>query len=80
MGSAKVMEEVGALLCPWQLGYGTKSGSEAVVQPARLFLQHVEPTTVMMKLYFCNAFNYIHRDKILECVQDLAVDLFVYIY
>ena len=47
---------------------------------ARLFLQHAEPTAVTVKLDFCNAFNSIRRDKMLECVQDLAPDLSAYVH
>ena len=75
-----MMEEMGSLLDPRQLGYGTKVGSEAAVHAARLFLQHAEPTAVMVKLDFCNAFNSIRRDKMLECVQDLAPDLSAYVH
>ena len=69
MAGAKVMEEMGALLNLRQLGYGTKSGSEAATHAARLFLQHAESTSVMVKLDFCNAFNSNRRDKMLKCVH-----------
>ena len=80
VAGARVMEEMGALLAPRQLGYGTKLGSEAAVHAARLFLQHAESSAVMVKLDFCNAFNSIRWDKMLECVQDLAPDLFAYVH
>ena len=40
VAGARVMEEMGALLAPRQLGYGTKLGSEFAVHAERLFLQH----------------------------------------
>ena len=71
MVGVRVMEEMGALLAPRQLGYGTKLGSEAAVHTSRFFFQHAESSAIMVKLDFCNAFNSIRRDKMLECVQDL---------
>ena len=66
------MEDMGTILAPHQLGYGTKNGAEAAVHAARLFLQGMVDDQVMLKLDFKNAFNCIRRDKMLKAVEDLA--------
>ena len=67
-----VMEDMGTILAPHQLGYGTKNGAEAAVHAARLFLQGMVDDQVMLKLDFKKAFNCIRRDKMLKAVEDLA--------
>ena len=76
----KVMEEMGTLLAPRQLGYGVKGGAEAAVHAARLYLHNLDPSRALVKLDFCNAFNSIRRDKMLEAVQRLAPQLFCLVH
>ena len=48
----KVMEEMGTLLAPRQLGYGVKGGAEAAVHAARLYLHNLDPSRALVKLDF----------------------------
>ena len=54
-----IMEAMGALLIPCQLGYGTSHRAEAAVFAARLVLDNIQPKEVILKLDFKNAFNTI---------------------
>ena len=75
-----VMEEMGALLSPRQLGYGVKKGTEATIHAAKLYLHSLDPSNAILKLDFKNAFNSIRRDKMLEAVQRLAPRLFSFVH
>ena len=68
----KIMEEMGELLAPRQLGYGVGGGSEAAVHAARIYLRYLGPGKAVVKLDFRNAFNTIHRDKMLSAVLEHA--------
>ena len=76
----KLMEEMGKLLAPRQLGYGVKGGAEAAVIAARLYLRDLNPAKAIVKLDFENAFNFIRRDKMMEAVQELAPTLFCFVH
>ena len=78
--SSHIMEAMGALLAPRQLGYGTPHGAEAAVFAARLFLDNLQPNEVILKLDFKNAFNTIRRDKMLKAVRDLAPELTPFVH
>ena len=77
---SKVMEEVGELLAPWQLGYGVKRGAEATVHAARLYLQDLDLTKALLKLDFRNAFNSVRRDMMLRAVQEWAPSIFRFVH
>ena len=68
-------EEMGELLAHRQLGYRVKYVAEAVVHAARRFLQNAHRDQVFLKLDFENAFNSLHRDKMLKAVKELAPSL-----
>ena len=68
----KIMEEMGELLAPRQLGYCVGGGSEAAVHAARIYLCDLGPGKAVLKLDFRNAFNTIHRDKMLFAVLEHA--------
>ena len=80
VAGGKVMEDMGSLLAPRQLGYGIRGGCEAAVHAARLYLLNINPNHVLLKLDFRNAFNSVRRDKMLEAVQDLAPELFPFVH
>uniref|UniRef100_A0A1X7U4B2 Reverse transcriptase domain-containing protein n=1 Tax=Amphimedon queenslandica TaxID=400682 RepID=A0A1X7U4B2_AMPQE len=60
-----------SLLAPRQLGYGIPGGLEAAVHAARYFLRNMDDSSAFLKLDFRNAFNSIHRSKMLAAVSDL---------
>jgi hypothetical protein len=66
--SHSVRDEMGTLLPPLQLGYGTPMGVEAAVHAARAHLHHIQPGQLILKIDFQNAFNYTRRDKLLQSV------------
>jgi hypothetical protein len=68
--SRRVMESMGDLLRPTQLGYGTRGGAEVVVHATRSFMSNTKETQVLLKLDFKNAFNTISRDKMLWEVRE----------
>ena len=71
-----VVDDLAELFTPRQLGYGIRGGAEAIVHAGRKFLHNMDPEHVLIKLDFCNAFNSIRRDKMLEAVFELAPDIY----
>ena len=80
VASRAVLERMGSLLAPLQLGFGTSLGAEAAVHSARFYLHHLLPDHVLLKLDFRNAFNSIRRDKILEVARESIPELFHYVF
>lgn len=61
---------MGHYLRPVQLGFGTKSGAEAVVHGARSFVTSELPRTkVLFKIDYVNAFHSLDRSPMLAAVQ-----------
>ena len=71
MAAQFVLDDMTALLAPRQLGFGVKRGVEAAVHAARSYLNHLHPDGAMVKLDFCNAFNTVRHDKMLEATEVL---------
>ena len=78
--SRPVMQRMGSLLAPLQLGYGTPLGAEAAAHSARLYLSNLPSDQVLLKLDFKNAFNSVRRDKMLEAIEEFAPELFPYLF
>ena len=76
----KVMEEATDLLAPRQLGYGVSGGAEAAVHAARIYLGQLQDDHALVKLDFRNAFNSVHRDKMLEAVEGLVPSIYPFIH
>ena len=74
---SKVMKKIDELLFPKQLGYGIKRGIEIAIHSARVYLSNLSHDH---KLDFKNAFNTIHRDKMLLAVKDLAPSLLPFVH
>ena len=68
------MEAMGDLPAPFQHGYGTLLGAEAAVHSARTFLHNLQPSHLILKLDFKNAFNTIRRNKMLLTVKERVPD------
>ena len=73
--SSHIMETVEARLASCQLGYGTPQGAEAAVHAAHLFLYNLQPSEVILKLDFKNAFHTIWCDKMLNAIESLVPEL-----
>ena len=74
--SLRVLERMGSMLAPLQLGYGTLLGSEATVHAARQFVDCLSQDQVFLKLDFKNAFNSVRRDKVLQSARQLIPEVF----
>ena len=72
IAGGKVMERMDLLLSPRQFSYGVRNGAEAAVHAARCYLQKADSSSVVVKLDFSNAFNFIRRDRMLKSVQRLV--------
>jgi len=57
-------------LQPTQLGVGTPGGCEAAVHATRRFTESMPADHCVVKLDFCNAFNSLHRDVMLDAVLE----------
>ena len=75
----RIVQSMGAVLAPYQLGYGIPLGCEAAAHAARRFLNNMSSGQVLLKLDFCNAFNSLRRDKMLSAVKVAAPDLFKFV-
>ena len=75
-----VRDEMSDMLAPRQLGFGVKGGAEAAVHAARLYLCNLQSGAAMVKLDFCNAFDTIRRDKMLEATLKFAPDIYPFVY
>ena len=64
-----------AFLAPLQLGYGTPHGSEAAAHAAHIYLQNLPSDHLLLKLDFKNAFNCLHRDRMLTVVREKVPEL-----
>ena len=71
IASKVIMECMGSLLVPIQLGYVTTLGAEAAVHAARLYLTDLQPDYVILKLDFNNVFNSVRREKVLKLQDSL---------
>ena len=80
VASSKLQEEMATLLAPKQLGHGVKSGVEAAIHSARLFLNYISPLKALVKLDFENAFKSLWRDKMLSSVGELAPDILPFVH
>jgi hypothetical protein len=74
-----VVQKVGSLLQPHQLGVGSSAGVEAAVFAARRFLEAAEPDYALLKLDYSNAFNSLRRDCIMEFSAMQIPEWFSYI-
>jgi hypothetical protein len=72
---SSVFDEMGHLLFPHQLGFGTALGVEAAVHAGRSYLSNLQDGHLMVKLDFRNAFNSIRRDQMLHSVLSKAPKL-----
>ena len=78
--SRRVMETMGQLARPTQLGYGTRGGAEAVVHATRAYMSDIDETQVILKLDFRNAFNTVRRDKMLLAVRTYLPKFYSFIW
>ena len=78
--SVHAVKELPGLLAPRQLEFGVSRGMEAAVHAARIFLRDLKSNQVMMKVDFRNAFNSVHRDKMLLAVEEFIPELLPFVH
>ena len=64
------ISQLGDTLLPMQLGVATPGGCEAAVHATRRYMATMSDDSVLVKLDFSNAFNCLHRDRMLKTVAD----------
>ena len=74
--------EVGDLLRPTQLGFGTPGWCEAAVHATRQYLSTIAEMSprILLKLDYKNAFNTLRRDHLLRVVKDELHQLYPLIW
>jgi hypothetical protein len=73
-------DKLATSLAPIQLGVGVRGGVEAAVHAARIYVNHLDDDSLIVKLDFRNAFNTIRRDRILEAAASSLPEVYFYIY
>ncbi len=76
--NAHAIPKVTPYLSPKQLGVAVPGGAEAAVHASRRFLSSMEPDCVFVKLDISNAFNSLHRDRMLSSINTLLPELAPY--
>jgi len=68
------------VLQPQQLGVGVSGGAEAAVHGARRLVSNLPAGHVVVKLDFCNAFNCVRRDLILDSIATNIPEIYRLVY
>ena len=77
--AVQLIHTVGPDLAPCQLDCGVPVWCEAAVHTARCYLQSSNPSHLMSKFDFRNAFNTLRRDKMLEAVKAAVPVCFTFV-
>ncbi|XP_074042889.1 uncharacterized protein [Leptinotarsa decemlineata] len=82
LASFKLKEKLGNIFRPFQNGFGSPSGCEAVSHAARRYINEDESKegTVFLKLDYENAFNMLNQDFILKSVQNSVPELYPFVF
>jgi hypothetical protein len=76
--NAHIIPLVAPLLSPKQLGVGVSGGIEAAIHATRRFLEQMNENSIVIKLDLANAFNSLHRDKMLFSLSEWCPELYDY--
>jgi hypothetical protein len=71
-----VQKKLSDYVCPIQVGVGVSGGCEAAIHATRRFLESMSGDEVIVKLDFCNAFNTLRRDALLNAVSSKLPELY----
>ena len=75
-----VNHTIGADLAPQQLGCEIPLGCEAAVHAARLYLHNLPSDHLLLKLDVKNAFNCLHRERMLSAVRMSTPEMLKFAY
>ena len=78
LGCRSVLQKIGSLLRPHQMGFGTPCGTEAIVHATRHFMSS-ETSGILLKLDYANAFNSVLRSQVLHVARDHVPHLYPFI-
>ena len=68
-------------LLPFQYGVGIKGGAESVVHSLRAFIiENSNNNFSILKIDFKNAFNMIHRERILSTIAGSFPEAYPYVF
>ena len=73
-------QSMGLLLVPYQLGYGSRCGVQAIVHAAWVYLRSLQLGQVFVKLDFRNAFNSIRCDKMFAAIDQQAPNILLFVH
>ena len=76
--SAHAIESMADYFNPLQVEVGVAGGCEAAVHATRRFLSTMPADNIVVKLFFSNAFNSLHRDYMLERVSEVIPELYIF--
>jgi len=74
------IDKISNLISPTQLGVGVAGGVEAAVHAARRYVDNLNKDEAVVKLDFCNAFNTLRRDSILEAIHATLPEMYSYVH
>ena len=76
-----VKENISQYFHPYQLGFGTPRGCEAIIHSVRTFLQLNEMSNkILLKLDFKNAFNTVERDSMLQAIREQTPKMYAFMW
>jgi len=68
-------------LLPFQYGVGIKGGAETVVHSLQAFINdNIMNFFSILKIYFRNAFNMIHRQRILSVINESYPEAYLFVF
>ena len=70
-----VSERIADQLCPLQLGFGVKQGTEAASHAARCYVNNLKAGQGFLKIDFTNAFNTVNRDELFNSAASFIPEM-----
>ncbi len=80
IGCRRVLQSVGILLRPHQLGFGTKGGAEGIVHAVIHYVHSPVSTPQVLVKLVKNAFNSIFSDNMLEQAKTYVPQLYHFFF
>lgn len=81
LGCFEMREKLSSYLLPHQIGFGVKHGCEAAVHALRATIRKSRNSTkIVLKIDFKNAFNSINRDEMLKNIEEIAPELYNFLW
>jgi len=79
--NSMLISKTTSFLLPYQYGVGIKGGAETVVHSLRAFINdNILSNFSILKIDFKNAFNMIHRERILSVIAESYPEAYPYVF